>query len=102
MTSQERLDLQITLDFLKEWREDDRKWKDKADATLDDLSTRVASLERTNEIEAAAKDAIDKEEAAKDERWYRSANLWVGAIGGVLVVLAQFIVDLFNNRQYLP
>lgn len=58
MTGTERQDLKIALDFLREWREDDKDWKAATDKRLAKLESRnVAQDAVATAVKAAATEA---------------------------------------------
>ena len=97
MTTQERLDLKIALDFMKEWREDDRKWKESADESFADLQTRVTTIETRDRVEDEVAKQEDVKQQKAEERWYQNMNLLSGLAGGVGFAVLQFLMQFFSK-----
>lgn len=51
MTAGERAELRLALDFLREWRDDDKRWKEKTDRRLDKLEAKATAAEVLAEID---------------------------------------------------
>lgn len=80
MTGQERTDLKIALDFLHEWRNDDKLWKARTDKRLTMLETRNVA------VDAVIED-VDRRRA--DTRWK------LGLLIGIVSSLGVGLVNLF-------
>lgn len=84
MTGVERETLTMALDFLKEWRTDDKEWKDKADKRLAALEKRATTDDAVAVITSAA------QQAAKTDRKWR-VGIIVTAIIGTLGLVIQLV-----------
>ena len=94
MTGAERADLKLTLEFLREWRDDDKEWKDKADKRLAALEKRVVVEDAVSEHTAsvAAKVVDAAKEANLSRRWRVGIVLGIGAT--LLIGLANIALKL--------
>jgi len=82
MTGPERQDLKTALDFLAEWRKDDKEWKRRTDERLDRLEDRNIAADAL---------ATDGDRRKNDLRW--RIGLLVGIAGSIGIGLLNYFSE---------
>ena len=97
MTIGEREDLRGTLEFLREWRDEDSKWKEKADKRFEVLENRniaADAIEAHDKQLQAEKDTADlrvRAERGVSRRWL------IGIVLSLIVTAAGTVINIVVN-----
>jgi len=87
VTGQERLDLKILSDFVRDWRREDAEWKVRTDERLRKVEIYVAADESQEETEERIVTASGIAERARRTLIVAAAGVLVGVVFGVINLL---------------
>ena len=87
MTGQERLDLKILSDFVRDWRREDTEWKLQTDERLRKVEIYVAADETKEELEEKIVTAHGIDRRARRTLIVAAAGVLVGIVFGIINLL---------------
>ena len=87
MTGQERLDLKILSDFVRDWRREDAEWKSKTDERLRKVEIYVAADESAEQAEEKIVTAAGISRRARNTLIVAAFGVGVTAVGIIVNLL---------------